>query len=129
LLVLLPLVAGVMWTAGAMGWIEMGVSVMSAAVFPLILGLGIDDGVHVILYRRRRSGELAALYRDTGVALVATTATTVIAFGAFVFSDTRGLVQFGIQAAIGLTVCLAVSLLVLPLFVKVREHKNQVSSE
>ena len=45
---LLPLVAGVIWTAGAMGWLGMGMSVMSVAVFLLMLGLGIDDGVHVI---------------------------------------------------------------------------------
>ena len=129
LLVLLPLVAGVIWTAGAMGWLGMGMSVMSAAVFPLMLGLGIDDGVHVILYQRRRSRRLISLYRDTGVALVATTATTVIAFGAFVFSDTRGLVDFGIQAAIGLMVCLAVSLMALPLFMNARDRDNHVTDE
>ncbi len=126
LLVLVPLVAGVMWTAGAMGWLGMGVSVMSAAVFPLVLGLGIDDGVHVILYRQRRSIDLLSLYRGTGVALVATTATTVIAFGAFTFSATRGLVQFGIQAMLGLTVCLAVSLVALPLFMKAQDRDDQV---
>jgi predicted RND superfamily exporter protein len=129
LLVLLPLVAGVIWTAGAMGWLGIGMSVMSAAVFPLILGLGIDDGVHVILYQRRRSRNLVSLYRDTGVALVATTATTVIAFGAFVFSDTRGLVHFGIQAAIGLMVCLAVSLMALPLFMNARDRENHMTDE
>jgi predicted RND superfamily exporter protein len=95
----------------------------------LMLGLGIDDGVHVILYQRRRSRNLISLYRDTGVALVATTATTVIAFGAFVFSDTRGLVHFGIQAAIGLTVCLAVSLMALPLFMNARVRENRVTDE
>lgn len=129
LLMLVPLLAGVMWTAGAMGWLGMGVSVMSAAVFPLVLGLGIDDGVHVILYRRLHSSNLLSLYRDTGAALVATTVTTVIAFGAFAFSATRGLVQFGIQAAIGLTVCLAVSLVVLPLFIKARDREDPVTDE
>lgn len=108
-----------------MGWLGLGLSVMSAAVFPLVLGLGIDDGIHVVLYQDPGSGDLASLYTDTGVALVATTATTVIAFGAFAFSATRGLAQFGIEATTGLTVCLAVSLLILPVLTKVQgwEHR------
>lgn len=119
LLVLLPLVGGVVWTAGALGWLGMGVTVMSAAVFPLVFGLGIDDGVHVILYRQRHGADLGSLYRAAGSALVTTTATTVIAFGAFTGSATRGLAQFGVQAAAGLTACLAVSLL-LPVFLRDR---------
>jgi len=111
---LVPLACGIIWTGGIMGLVGTSISIMSAAVAPLVLGIGVDDGVHLLLRWRHTGGRLGDVYAESGVAIVATTVTTVAAFGAFMLSRTPALVQFGWQASVGLTSCLVAALFVLP---------------
>jgi len=111
---LVPLAFGTACTGGMMGATGTSLSIMSVAVAPLILGIGVDDGVHMIMAWQRSGYRFEPVYRETGVAVIGTTVTTVAAFGSFVFCSTPALVQFGWQAGLGLSVCLAASLLVLP---------------
>lgn len=115
LLALVPLACALAWTGGAMGLAGVPLSVMTVAVAPLIVGVGVDDGVHILRAWQRHEGDLSAVFRRTGVAVVATTLTTVAAFGSLMSASTRGLVQFGWQACLGLALCMIVSLAVLPL--------------
>lgn len=115
LLALIPLMIGCLWMLGGIGVAGVALSLMTIAVAPLIVGLGVDDGVHVLHAWSRHRGKLSDVFKETGVAVVATTATTLAAFGAFALSQTPALVQFGLQALIGLTACMLASLTVLPL--------------
>lgn len=114
LVALVPLGCGVVWAAGLLGIAGGAVTIMSAAIAPLILGIGVDDGVHMLHAWRRAGGRFDVVYAGTGAAIVATTVTTVAAFGAFCASSTPALFQFGWQAVIGLTFCLIGSLFLLP---------------
>jgi len=114
LLALIPLACGLAWTGGFMGLAGHRLSIMGAAVAPLVLGIGVDDGVHLLMAMRRCRGDLRAVFEDTGVAVVATTVTTVSAFGALCFSRTPALVIFGWQSSFGLICCLLSSLFLLP---------------
>ena len=114
LLALIPLVCGFLWMGGLMGFAHMPLSVMSVAIAPLILGVGVDDSVHMLMAWRRAGGQLKRMYRETGVAVVATTVTTVAAFASLIPSATAGLGQFGWQASVGLAACMVASLIVLP---------------
>ena len=87
---------------------------MSLAIAPLVIGIGVDDGVHLLASWNRSGGDLREVFAETGVALLVTTLTTVAAFGAFVTAETRGLVLFGWQAALALVFCLVATLFVLP---------------
>lgn len=109
-----PLACGILWTGGLMGLAGSAISVMSVAVAPLVLGIGVDDGVHLLHAWRRSTGRLETVYAETGVAIVATTVTTVAAFGSLAFSRTPALVQFGWQAVAGLVACLLASLFLIP---------------
>ena len=111
---MVPLACGVVWTAGLLGLAGGGITIMSAAIAPLILGIGVDDGVHMLHAWRRAEGRFDEVYSRTGTAIVATTVTTVAAFGAFCVSSTPALFQFGWQAVVGLTFCLIGSLVLLP---------------
>jgi predicted RND superfamily exporter protein len=113
LLALVPLACGIAWSAGLLG-LTGSLSIMTIAVAPLVLGIGVDDGVHLLHGWRRTGGQLEETFRQTGVPIVATTVTTVIAFGSFAFSATPALVEFGWQAAMGLTFCLLATLLLMP---------------
>ena len=114
LLILVPLTLSLLWLGGSMGVMGVPVSIMSLAIAPLVIGIGVDDGVHLLASWNRSGGDLREVFAETGVALLVTTLTTVAAFGALVTADTKGLVLFGWQAALALTFCLVATLFVLP---------------
>ncbi len=123
LVALLPLACALVWAGGAIGLAGGTVSVMSVAVAPLVLGIGVDDGVHLIHAWRRCDGDAARVLGGTGVAVTATTVATVAAFGSLMLSRTPALVQFGLQASLGLTAALAATLLLMPAVCALTEGK------
>jgi predicted RND superfamily exporter protein len=118
--VLLPLVLSLIWLAGAMSITGVPASVVTAAIVPLVLGIGVDGGVHLTAAWRRHNGDLVAVFAETGLAIVVTTATSIAAFGAFIFATSPSLVQFGAQAAGALLGCLVVTLWLLPVILRHR---------
>jgi len=124
---LVPLACGVAWAAGLLGMTG-SLSIMTVAAAPLVLGIGVDDGVHLLHAWRRTGGRLDGVFREAGVAVVATTVSTVIAFGSFAFSTTPALAEFGWQAAAGLTFCLVASLLLMPVVCMRLEPRKEIDN-
>ena len=92
-----------------------------------------DDGVHFVPSWQRHEGQLEEVFAETGLAIIVTVATSVAAFGTFVFSESPSLVRFGSQASLALIGCLIVTLTVLPtlsrLFLPVdRRERSKESS-
>ena len=75
---------------------------------PFLLGIGVDDGVHLVARLREGSG-----IAETGDAVVRTSVTTILGFGSLLFAATPGLSSLGFIAALGVSCCLCTSLLVL----------------
>ncbi len=119
-IVLLPLVLSLIWVAGVMSIAGVPASVVTAAIVPLVLGIGVDGGVHLSAAWRRHNGDLVAVFAETGLAVVVTIATSIAAFGAFIVATSPSLVQFGAQAAGALLGCLIVTLLLLPVILRHR---------
>lgn len=88
---------------------------LSIAAFPIILGIGIDDGIHLV---SRASAtdfqEIAGPFATTGRAIVLTTLTTMSAFGSCITSWNGGLRGLAWALNTGLLVSLAASLVLLP---------------
>lgn len=105
-LVVLALFAG-MWLAGV------PLDPVNLVVPPLILGLGVDDGVYVAS-AVRQCGEIGAAVRATGRAMTMTSLTTITGFGFLAFSDYPPLAGLGSLAAAGLALSLAATILLLP---------------
>ena len=115
LLALLPVLAAVPLTLGVLCWAGIPFNVMSWLVLPLIFGLGIDDGIHVvhrILDDRAHSIGHAAL--SVGRAIAMTTLTTTASFSILLFTDHPGLETMAAVMLIGLPACLLASVTVLP---------------
>jgi predicted RND superfamily exporter protein len=123
-MVLLPLVLSLIWVAGAMSFMGVAASVVTAAILPMVLGIGVDGGVHLLASWRRHDGDLEVVFSETGLAIVVTTATSIAAFGAFVVARSPSLAQFGAQAAGALLGCLAVTLWLLPVILQHRRSAN-----
>ena len=117
-IILAPLFLALLWLAGIMSYFGIAVSAVTVAIAPLVLGIGVDGGVHFVASWRRHQGQLEEVFAETGLAIIVTVTTSVAAFGTFVISDSPSLFRFGSQASLALIACLAITLGMLPAIVR-----------
>jgi uncharacterized protein len=114
LLGLAPLALGGVWTLGIMGWAGIPWNLANLMAVPLLIGIGVDTGVHLL--HRWRSGETPAalLASSTGHAVALSAVTTMLGFAALMVANHRGIFSLGLVMVIGLAAVLTAGLLVLP---------------
>src|SRR5690606_491939 len=110
---MLPLAAGMVWMLGLMALTGWRINFMNIVVFPVVFGYGISNGVH-IYHRFLESGSAWTAIRHTGMAVAASSITTLIGWAALVMSHHKGLTSMGILACFGIASAMVVSLTVLP---------------
>jgi len=130
-LALVPLAVGVVLLLGVMGAIGVHLNPANMIALPLIVGVGVDNGVHVLHdYRARRRGRPYALAATTGQGIAVAALTTVLGFGALMIARHRGLSGLGFVLAAGVTACMAAALVLLPALLRLaagrREHRAGV---
>ena len=114
LLAMLPMGIGIALMFGALGLLDIPLNPANMLALPLILGIGIDNGVHVVHDYRRQRG-VYRLSRSTAVGVVLTSATTVAGFGSIALvAEHQGLRSLGQVLTIGVACCLATSVVFLP---------------
>jgi hypothetical protein len=113
--VLLPVLCGTLWTVGLFSLCGLKVNFMNIAIVPMILGIGIDDGIHIV-HRLRRQGaqDVQAVIQLTGTAVCLSSLTTISAFGTLALSTNQGIASVGLLTLVGVTACLLASLCTLP---------------
>jgi hopanoid biosynthesis associated RND transporter like protein HpnN len=114
-LVLGPLLLGAILTVA--GTVAFGVpfNFANVIVVPLLLGMGVDSGIHLV--HRARTEELASnslLETTTARAVLFSALTTVVSFGSLSFSSHRGMASLGQLLVIGMLLMLFANLVVLP---------------
>jgi len=125
LMAMIPMAFGVFWMVGFMHLTGMKLTIMNFMGLPMIIGIGIDYGVH-ILHRRRHEGrgKIRIVYSSTGKAILLTSLTTMLAFGSLVFSIWRGFGQLGGALFLGVGACFLTTVIVLPGIIGMLERKN-----
>jgi hypothetical protein len=115
LIALTPLAMGVLLSVGILGLFNLPLNPANMIAFPLILGVGIDNGVHVLhdYLIRRREGH-GTISHPIGRGVLTKALTTMIGFGALMVSTQRGLVGLGFILTLGVGCCMVTSLLFLP---------------
>ncbi|MBM81534.1 MAG: hypothetical protein CMJ78_13215 [Planctomycetaceae bacterium] len=116
LLTLMPPVAGGCLMFGVLVLLDAKLNPANLIVLPLVLGIGVDDGVHV-LHDFRLQSETKKPYRMSASTLngiVLTSLTSMIGFGSMMVSAHRGLFSLGLVLVVGVGSCLFVSLVTLP---------------
>ena len=98
---------------GVLGILGIDLNPANLIVLPLVLGIGVDDGVHVIhdFYSQRRGYRMSS---STINAIVLTSLTSMIGFGSMLVAAHRGLQSVGLVLVVGVGSCLFVSLVTLP---------------
>ncbi len=100
LLALLPLGVGVVWMIGLMALLGLSINFMNIFVLTMIIGIGVDYGIHLI-HRWQEAGGGAAALEGTAKAIVIASLTTVMGFGSLVLSHHPGLRSMGVVAILG----------------------------
>ncbi|MEM6676444.1 MAG: MMPL family transporter [Pseudomonadota bacterium] len=103
------LVAGVLFPLALAGTVTMAASALfdmpfnyaNVIVLPLMIGIGVDTGVHLAIRARRAEGSVFAT--STPRAALASALTTIGAFGTLAVSDHWGTASMGIMLCIALT--------------------------
>jgi predicted RND superfamily exporter protein len=122
LLSAVPLTLGCLWTFGLWGAAGGQVDLLCVFVVPLLLGTGIDLGVHSVHWKLHHPAEgFRGAAGAIGLALCLATLTTVVGFGSLFFSRVPGLRHSGLLVAIGLSACLLATVVVLPAWEAFRE--------
>ncbi len=89
-------------------------NLLNLVAIPLILGTSVDSTIHVQLALRRHGGDLRAVWRSTGVALLLCAGANIAGFGSLAWSSNAGLASLDLVCAGGVVCVLVVVLLLLP---------------
>jgi len=115
-LTLVPLSFGIILTLSTLSLLNIKVSLYNLISLPIILGIGIDDGLHIIhSYRKNPEGGSADAIYKIGPAVFLTSLTSMIGFGCLSFYNHPGISSLGIVTFIGVAWCLVSTLLFLPI--------------
>ncbi len=112
ILVLAPLVSGIFSWFG-ITWVlylttglpEFSFNYISILGFPVLAGIGIDNGIH--LFRKGQEigfNKLNSIFKETGTAIFLSNFTVFIAFLSLSFSAHAGLRSLGIMTALGIVI-------------------------
>lgn len=114
LMAMIPLIIGIFWMVGLMGLFGIKLTVVSVMGLPMIVGIGVDDGVHILhRWRIEGKGRISLVFASTGKAIFLTSATTMLAFGSLVFSIWPGFASLGIAMFIGVGTCFLTTIIIL----------------
>jgi len=129
-LALVPLVIGTIWMLGTMELTGLQITMVNIMAIPLIIGIGIDDGVHIIhRYQIEGRDQHQTVFASTGRAILLTSLTTMLGFGSLTFATYRGLGSMGSALFIGVGTCFLATVLIIPtvmgMLVKFRNQKRK----
>ena len=99
----------------SVGWHVAPRVLAMALVVPLLVGLGVDDGIHVV-HRMREDEHLPADVAtcSVGRAIAMTTLTTCASFAVMLFSTHPGMESMALVLIFGLPLCLLASVTLIP---------------
>src|SRR5699024_4373155 len=127
----IPLIISLALTFGITYWVLGTLNIMTAVLFVILFGLGIDYGIHFYgRYIELRSegftvkGALTKTYNNTGRALITTALTTAVSLFVLVFANFRGFSEFGFIAGTGIIIAVLCMLLILPAILAIFERWN-----
>jgi hopanoid biosynthesis associated RND transporter like protein HpnN len=112
---LTPLMMGVILSLGIMALLGVPLNPANMIAFPLILGVGVDNGVHVLHdYLLRRAQGLSTISYPIARGVLVKALTTMIGFGTLMISNERGLAGLGFILTLGVGCCMVTALGFLP---------------
>ena len=114
LLVLIPLVLAAFYTVAATVLLSMPFNFANVIVLPLLMGLGVASGIHLVSRAREEHSGAAAFSTTTPRAVIFSSLTTIASFGSLAVSSHRGTASMGELLVLSIGLTLVCTLVVLP---------------
>ena len=108
-----PLGLSLLQTFGLMGLLDIPLNPANLIALPLIVGIGVDYGVHIVHNFLEQRGRYR-ITPATAIAVAVDSITTIIGFGSLMIASHQGLQSLGRVLTLGITCCTITSLVVLP---------------
>ncbi|HTU19797.1 MAG TPA: MMPL family transporter [Gemmataceae bacterium] len=120
-----PLVLAVILSLGILGLFGVPLNPANMIAFPLILGVGVDNGVHILHdYLLRRREQNATISYAIGRGVLVKALTTMIGFGTLMIASERGLVGLGLILTLGVGCSMLTALIFLPAVLHLRARRR-----
>lgn len=116
----LPVIIGTIWTFGTLGYVGIPISQTLTGVFSIIIGLGIDFGIHILhrFEEDKNKGKiekaLSNSVKHVGLGLTLTTITTIAGFLALLSGELPLLRDFAIALSFGVFYSLVAAIGLIP---------------
>ncbi len=124
------LIMAVLWALGFALATVGHFNILSIAVIPMVLGIGIDFGIQILGRYEEELGHgrtideaVTSALQHTGVAIITGGSTTATAFFTLCFNDFIGLAELGFIAGSSMAFCIIANLVVLPAAFILRDRK------
>lgn len=118
LLALMPLGMGIMFMLFVMGRYGVSFNPANFMGLPLLLGIGLDFGIHV-LHRTKEEKRVNMFDHSTGPATAVSALTTICGFGTLALGGHQGVASLGFILAAGVSGIMISALVILPAILKV----------
>lgn len=121
LLVFVPLLLAGALTGGTMVALGIPFNYANVIALPLLLGIGVDNGIHIVHRARHAAGDDSNPLRSSASrAALLSAITTICSFGSLSFSPHRGTASLGQVLTLGILFTLFTTLVVLPALLDTR---------
>ena len=128
LLAALPLALGMAQTLGLMGLLGIELNPANLIGIPLILGIAVDYGVHIMHDALERPGPYR-ISASTANSVLVDALTTILGFGALMVASHRGLESLGRVLTLGVTTCTFTALVFLPAILSILRPARSLPQE
>ena len=129
ILAMTPLVLSAALTGAAMVLMRLPFDFSNVIVIPLLFGVGVDSGIHLV--HRFKAGireDDGLLGTTTARAVFYSALTTAVSFGTLALSSHRGMASLGIVLSIGMVLTIVCTLIVLPALLEWQRDRSKARS-
>jgi predicted RND superfamily exporter protein len=120
---ILIVIISVVWALGMMALFGYKITMLTAIIPPLLIVIGVENCIFILnkyhyeySHHKNQAKALTRVIQRIGVANLLTNAATAAGFAAFVITNNKLLVEFGLIAAINIMVIFVLSLTMVPIF-------------
>lgn len=113
-LVIVPLILAALYTGATSYLLGLQFNFANIIVLPLLFGLGVASGIHLVIRSRRAADTESLMRTSTPRAVLFSALTTIASFGSLALSGHRGMTSMGQLLTIAIAYALICALVVLP---------------
>jgi hopanoid biosynthesis associated RND transporter like protein HpnN len=128
LLAFFPLALAALLTCASMALLGQPFTFTNVIVIPMLVGMGVDNGVHLVHRHRTTPDEVDVLATSTGRAVIVAAITTVLCFGSMGFATHQGLAAVGKLLTLGVFLTLVCYVVVLPAVLEWDDRRRKAAA-